>query len=535
MSNALRSITIVGGGTSGWLAAAMIFAARNRRNEGPDMEVTLIESPRIPTVGVGEATTLSIIWTLGLLALDEKDLIQQCDVSLKAGVKFSGWDNAPDGSPISYYHPFEAPFYLYGYAPAYHYHKRAKSGASQQPFAYSMVTLPSLLDAGKAPRKIDAPDYEGLTPYSYHIDAGLLAGYLKELCLALGVRHIVDDVVDVELDEREFVTGLKLQERGRVPVEFVVDCSGFSGRIIRQALKEPFVTYGDSLLCDRAIAIQVPHKEGAALDSYTSSTAMNAGWMWEVPLFSRRGTGYVYSSKFMDADSALNEFLTRVGVEEKDVNPNLIEMQVGRSRRSWVNNCLAVGLAGGFVEPLESTSIHFVQMSIRWFLDNFPDRNCSLPLRDSFNNLVQELYDEIRDFIVMHYHTSNREDTEFWRSMRSEITVPDGLKAKLERFRGKLPSISDAPSRLSLFSEWNFIYVLFGKGFFDGLTFPVEDFICDEDFDMFLADLAQRRAQMLADAPDHWELLRQIRQQPVSPWYRPEGVPNLEAGSAALV
>lgn len=411
MTKPLTSITIIGGGTSGWLAAGMIFAARNRRNEGDDLEITLIESARIPTVGVGEATTLSMTWTLDLLALDEKDLIRQCDASLKAGVKFVGWDHEPDGSPSWYYHPFEAPHYVYGYSPAYHYHRRAREGRNHGPLAGSMVTLPALFDAGKAPRLATANDLEGLAAYSYHIDAGLFAGYMKEYCTAIGVNHIVDDVTDVTLDERGFVSEIQLKDRGSHKVEFIVDCSGFAGEIIRKKYDEPFLTYEDSLPCDRAIAIQMPHQPGAPLASYTSSTALGAGWSWEVPLHSRLGRGYVYSSKYRDEDAALAEFLGAVGADPDTVEPNFIKMNVGRSRRSWVKNCLAVGLASGFVEPLESTSIHFVQMSIRWFLDNFPDAECSPALSDGYNGLVQDLYEEIRDFIVMHYVTSNRTDS----------------------------------------------------------------------------------------------------------------------------
>lgn len=535
MSSALRNITIVGGGTSGWLAASMIFAGRNRRNDGEDIAVTLIESPGIPTVGVGEATTLSMMWTLGLLALDEKDFFRHCDASVKAGVRFDGWDTGPDGAPSSYYHPFEAPHYVYGYAPAYHYHKRARAGVAQPPFAESMVTLPALMRAGKAPRRMDSPDFEGLAPYSYHVDATLFAGYLKEFCTTLDVTHIVDDVVDVELDERGFVTGLRLAEGGLHPVEFVVDCSGFRGLVIRKTLDEPYITYQDSLLCDRALALQLPHRDGAPLDAFTTSTALGAGWSWHVPLFSRRGTGYVFSSRFRSDEEAIAEFRDYLGPEAGDAEPAVIAMPVGRSRRSWVNNCLAVGLASGFVEPLESTSIHFVQMSIRWLLDNFPDRDCAPPLRDNYNRLVQSLYEDIRDFIVMHYCTSNREDTDFWRTARHDIAVPDRLRENLELWKHKLPSAPDLPNRTSLFSEWNYIYVLYGKHYYDGVRLPTEDVVGDDDFDEFSRDLDRRRSDALGAAADHWELLKRLRQTPTEPWYRAEGDRTLETGAPAIV
>lgn len=535
MGERLKSITILGGGTAGWLAAAMIDAARNRRNDGPDMEITLIESPRIPTVGVGEATTLSMVWTLDLLALDEKDFIQKCDVSLKAGVKFTNWDHNPDGTPSWYMHPFEAPHYIHGMAPAYHYHKRAKAGVQQPPLAYSMVTLPAMLEANKAPRKAEAGNLDGLAAYSYHVDAGRFAGYLQDYCTTMGVTHISDDVVGVEQDENGFITALNLKEGGRHPVEFIVDSSGFAGEIIRKTLDEPFETYADSLLCDRAIAVQVPHGPNDPLKSYTSSTGLGSGWMWEVPLYSRRGRGYVYSSQFQSDDEALKEFLGAIEVDEADVKPNFIKMNIGRSRRSWVKNCLAIGLAGGFIEPLESTSIHFVQMAIRWFLDNFPDTDFSPALADSYNSLTRELYEDIRDFIVMHYCTSNRRDTDFWRTAGEDLAIPDALQAKLERFRYKLPSATDSVNRMSLFSEWNYIYVLYGKGFFDGITFPEEDFVCDDDFAEFTRGLDQARARVMAEAPDHRALLEQIRAEEITPWYQPEALPPTPPGGAAAI
>ncbi len=224
---------------------------------------------------------------------------------------------------------------------------------------------------------------------------------------------MLDDVRDVTLDDRGFVAALELERRGTLPVEFVIDCSGFRGVVIKKALAEPFVSYAESLPCDRALALQVPHLDGAKLPPYTTAAALDAGWAWSVPLYSRRGTGYVYSSAHVSDDEALAHLRAHVGPEADAGEPAFIRMSVGRAARSWVNNCVAIGLAGGFIEPLESTSIHFVQMSIRWFLDNFPDRACSPPLRNSYNALIEGLYQDIRDFIVMHYLLSNREDTEF--------------------------------------------------------------------------------------------------------------------------
>jgi tryptophan halogenase len=535
MTGPLRHLAVVGGGTAGWLAAAMIFAARNRRNDGPDLRITLVESPSIPTVGVGEATTLSMGQTLALLGIDEKDFVKHCDASLKSSVKFVGWDTNPDGSPASYYHPFESPPYVYGYAPAYHYHRRARQGRPQPPFTHAMGAPPWICDANKAPKRLGDPDYQGLVPYAYHMNASLLAEYLRDYCTNLGVEHVRDDVVDVSLDERGFATELNLAARGAIPVDFVVDCSGFRGLIIRKAFGEPFIGYERNLPCDRAIAAPVPHRPGAALPPFTTSTALGAGWSWDVPLWSRRGRGYVYSSRFASDDAALREFLDFLAPDQPTAEPILIRMQIGRSRRSWVNNCLAVGLAGGFIEPLESTSIHFVQMSIRWFLDNFPDRNCAEPLRAAYNRQVEALYEELRDFIAMHYRLSNRDDTPFWRAARRELELPDRLAANLELWRHKLPSALECPSRLSMFSEWSFIFVLYGKRFFDDAEFPIETAISDADYDDFAATVARERERALAQAPDHWALLSRMRADAADPWYRPQPLRPSDAPTAALL
>ncbi|CAN0479942.1 unnamed protein product, partial [Discosporangium mesarthrocarpum] len=199
MSEPIRNLTIVGGGTAGWLSAAMISASRNGASDAEPLNITLIESPTIPTVGVGEATTLSMGWTLDLAGLDENDFIRHCDVTFKAAVKFIDWDRNPDGTPLSYYHPFSIPKYLNGYAPAYHYHRRYKDGGGRS-FAHSMLGSCAVLDAMKAPRKPGAENLDGLFPYAYHVNAGLFAGYLREYCKTIGVTHVLDDVVDVNRD-----------------------------------------------------------------------------------------------------------------------------------------------------------------------------------------------------------------------------------------------------------------------------------------------------------------------------------------------
>lgn len=522
MSDPIKNLTIVGGGTAGWLAAAMISASRNGTSDAEPLNVTLIESPTIPTVGVGEATTLSMGWTLDLAGLDENDFIRHCDVTFKAAVKFIDWDRGADGTPLSYYHPFSIPPYLNGYAPAYHYHRRHKTGSTRS-FAHSMLGSCAVLDAMKAPRKPDAGSLDGLFPYAYHVNAGLFAGYLREYCKTIGVTHVLDDVVGIKRDERGFVSSLALERSGDHPVEFVIDCSGFRSLILQQALEEPFVSFQESLPCDRAIPMPVDHPDpDAKLPPFTTSTGLSAGWSWNVPLWSRRGTGYVYSSAHISDDEAIAELAAHNGVAPPD-SARPIHMNIGRTRRTWVKNCVGMGLAAGFIEPLESTSIHFVQMSIRWLLDNFPARDCSPALQQNFNGLTANLYEEIRDFIALHYVLTNRDDTPFWRFARDELTCPDRLAGLIELWRHKLPSPPDLPNRNALFSEWSYMYVLFGKRFFDGIDFPSEDAVRDADFDEFLFSVASDKNRLMAEAPDHRSAIARIRGMESAPWYRPFG------------
>lgn len=530
MDNRINHFTVVGGGSAGWMTAGLMAATLNRRGDGPDVKITLIESPNIPIIGVGEATTLSTFVAFGQMHLDEFDFLKYCDASFKSAVRFKGWDKFPDGSTSDYYHPFDSPPYIWGLAPAIHYHRRAKQGIAQPSFAHCMSGLPAMMDANRAPRNFESDFFEAIGSYSYHLDATLLGEYLKEYCTALGVTYLSDDVVDVTLDDRGFVEALELKEHGTHAVEFVIDCSGFRSLILRQALGEPFVPYGDHLLCDRALAAQVPHRPGAPLEPYTTSTALEAGWAWNVPLYSRRGTGYVFSSQFRSDDEAIKEFLGHLGEDGKDAEPRVIPLNIGRTERSWVKNCLAVGLSSGFIEPLESTSIHLIQVAIRRFLDHLPDRDCSPVLVDRFNHLNREMYEDIRDFIAMHYAVSNL-DTAFWQAARADAAVPERVRTRLELWRHKVPSSLDVDIQNPLFSEWSFMYVLFGKRFFDGVDFPIESAVADADYEEFQEDIRRGQLELLSTTPDHRALLDQIHARQASAWYRPEQQPVPLAGA----
>lgn len=520
MSNRVQHVTIVGGGTAGWLAAGILHAGLNRRGDGPDVRITVIESPNIPTVGVGEATTISMNMTLNQLGLDERDFIKQCNGSFKCAVKFSNWNHDAEGRPISFWHPFSRQGYLHGYNSVYHFLKAAKAGG-QTDFGDAMFPSLAAIKDSRAPRGSAGPDYDGLFPYAYHMDASLFAQYMTMYATNLGVEHVRDDVTEVNLDERGFVKSLTLKEHGDWPIELVLDCTGFKGLIIRGALGEPFQPYGEELLCDKALAVQIPYGAGEKIESYTTSTGLNAGWSWRVPLYTRLGTGYVFSSAFATDEEAITEFRAYLGLGPDHPDPRVIPMRIGRSRRSWVKNCIAVGLSGGFIEPLESTSIHFSQMALRWILEFFPGTDMNPVLAEHYNKVTHNLYEDIRDFIVLHYATSNRTDSPFWIEARRPERIPESLRSRLELWKQKLPGALECNNPYSLFESWNFIDVLVGKGFYDGVDLPAEEAVSVDDFAEAVRNMAQTRADILRQAPDHREVLDQIRAGDYRPWYNP--------------
>lgn len=506
--NRVTGVTIVGGGTAGWVTAMVLNSALNGHSDGPRVRITLIESPNVPTVGVGESTVPGMPRLLQQLGIDETQFMRQCNASFKLGVRFVHWHEDHDGRPLEYFNLFNSPVAIHGLNPGYHFHRFAGPERYGE-FADALVPNGDLIRARRGPRRAEEGDYEGEIGYAYHVDAALFALFLRDICVARGVEHLLDDVVDVQQGEGGFVTALKLRERGLLPVQLVVDCTGFRSRIIGQVLGEPFEPYSDVLLCDSALAVQIPHPEPGQIEPCTRSTALGAGWAWRVPLHSRVGTGYVFSSRFRSDEEAIHEFLGFLGPQAKDAEPKVIRMRIGRMRRHWVKNCVAIGLSSGFIEPLEATAIYMIETAARWLVRHFPDRAMSPQPADSYNRLTNTLYEEIRDFIVLHYYSSNRREP-FWLAARQEIELPAALATRLELWRTTLPNAIDTTGD-RLFDAWNYLNVLYCKGYFRDCSYPLEGSISRADWDGFTRRLANFKRRLVAGLPDHFELLEAIR------------------------
>ncbi|MDJ0945521.1 MAG: tryptophan 7-halogenase [Kiloniellales bacterium] len=510
MAEPIREITIVGGGTAGWMAAVFLITRLNKRPGKPPIRVTLVESPNVPTVGVGEATVPGMRELLRQLDISEATFIERCNASFKLGVRFVNWDKRPDGSPACYDHPFDGlGVAIQGVNPAYHYHRFGRGGRLAN-LGDALSPSTRLIDERRGPKTVDQDDYDYAVGYAYHLDAGLFAALLREVAVERGVLHLLDDVDDLERDDRGHISALILRTQGRRPVELVIDCTGFRSLILQQALEEPFEPFSRHLFNDKALAVQIPHRDVSGLEPCTRSTALGAGWVWRVPLYSRIGTGYVFSSRFRSDQEAIDEFLQHLGSEGAGAEPRVIPMRIGRARRTWVGNCIAVGLSGGFIEPLESTAIFIIEASLRWLAANLPDRDFDPALQARYNERTRGLYEEVRDFIALHYLTSNRRDSAYWQAVQEELEVPDSLKTRLAAWRERLPEESDF-ERTYLFGYWSYLIVLFGKHFYDDTVFAQAEGLEESEWRRFEDWVEQQKAGLVAQLPNHFELLNQIR------------------------
>ena len=514
MAEQIKNITIVGGGTAGWLAANLITTYFNRPGKPLRIKITLIESPNIKTVGVGEATVPGMPRMLQQMGINEREFFRRCNASFKLGVDFVNWNHKEDGSPVSFINPFNSGHYIRGHNPAYYFHafgRKAANDTHADDIVEAICPAPDAISQHKGPRSTNNKDFESPIGYAYHLDAGLFAKMLQEIGTERGVEHIRDDVVEVKLDERGFVGSLELKERGSHPIEMVIDCTGFKGLIINEALGEPFEPYSKFLMNDRALAVQIPHENPTDLEPCTRSTALGAGWVWNVPLHSRRGTGYVFSSAYRTDEEATKEFLAHLGKTEDEVQPRAIPIRVGRTRNAFVKNCLALGLSSGFIEPLESTAIYMIEMGIRWLFNYFPDTDFDPKLIGRYNSISNDLYDEVRDFIVLHYYLNNRTDSDYWIAAREEMEIPDRLLENLDVWKYSIPTVNDLPSQ-HLFTFWNYIVVLFSKGFYPkDHVFPTAQGIDEADWAKYIRHHRAAKREFMSQLPSSYELISYLR------------------------
>jgi tryptophan halogenase len=468
MGEPLRKITIVGGGTAGWLAAAFLNRFCKSKDGKQAIEITLIESPNIPIIGVGEASLPGMVMLLHQLGISEAEFFKQTDATFKVAAHFINWHHDEKGQPTEFLNILNAPPSIDGrqvadYFVTFDSARSTPSSGMSYVRTYSPVV--DIVRGNLAPRRPGQPEFSGEVGYTYHFDATKLAVLLKDIATERGVKHILDDVDAVNLDERGFVKSLGLRRHGEHGVELVIDCTGFRGSILQQALGEPFEPYSDYLLNDRAAVVQIPHKDPNVIAPTTRATGFSSGWNFNIPLTSRVGTGYVFSSKFISDDQAIEELLAYYGDQAKGCEPRIIPIRTGRVRNAWVKNCVALGLSSGFIEPLEATAIFMSDVGVRWLHHFMPTRDFEPERAAAYNRHIKRLYQEVRDFVQLHYHLNNRQDSAYWKAAREDMKLSDRFRENLEIWRQTTPQDIDLDSTV-LFGGPVYTLVLIAKGFY---------------------------------------------------------------------
>ncbi len=435
-------VLIVGGGSAGWMAAAYLDAVLNHSGQR-NVDISLVESPDVPRIGVGEATIPSINHILAAIGIDEKDFMRRTEATFKQAIKFTNWVHREDDG---YYHAFGR------YTPTpiddagAHWLRSDRS----IPFMETISAQPRLCEWNLSPQMLGRWDFGAKLTYAFHMNALKFADFLSEIAVSRGVRHHLANVTDIELTENGHIANVQTDTGETLEADLFIDCTGFAALLMEQTLGVPWVDFSEWLLCDRALVMPVPYETHypGFVRPYTLSTALSAGWVWDIPLHSRRGVGYVHSSAFISEDEAEQEIKAYEGPHAANLDTRMVHFKVGMREQAWFKNCVAVGLSGGFLEPLESTGLYLSDLATVLLTELFPHRGHMEQLALRYNRIMSNRFYEVLDFINMHYCLTQRRDTPFWREVAKPERINERLKAKLDFWRSKPVGHADFEDQL---------------------------------------------------------------------------------------
>jgi tryptophan halogenase len=434
---ASKRVLIVGGGSAGWMAAAYLDAALNRNGQRA-AEISLVESPDVPRVGVGEATVPNINHILAVIGIDELEFMRQVDGTFKQSIKYVNWLH---GRREHYHHPFSR----YRMSPLDRASYMWLRSDRSIPFMETVSAQPIICELGLSPRMLGPWDFGPPLTYAFHMNALKFADYLTGIATSRGVSHYREHVSEVEQTPDGDIAAVKTRSGKRLEADLFIDCTGFASLLIEKTLGVKFLDYSQWLLSDRAVTMHVDydHHYPGYVRPYTTATALSSGWVWEIPLQNTRSLGYVYSSSYISDEDAEVELRNFEGAHSAALSTRIVPFKVGRREHAWYRNCVSIGLAGGFIEPLESTGLYLSDLATVMLAEHFPHHCNMLPMAMRFNRILTNRFYEILDFINMHYCLTRRSDTAFWREVQKPERINDRLKAKLEYWRMKPPSAAD--------------------------------------------------------------------------------------------
>lgn len=461
-----RNIVIVGGGSAGWMTANILLKSLGTLGS----KITLVESANIPTIGVGEGTTPLFKRFLNFTGIPEDEFMAACKATFKLGINFPGWTNSEEFQ--TYFHPFAAPGYSQ-YEPEFFSNcdrRRKGERAGTNPGDYFFnAELAAQCKSPIGPPPIDSSTID----YAYHFDTALLAELLKQRCIAQGINYVVDDVDEVFVADNGDISHVSTADHGDLAADFFVDCTGFRRKLLGKITRDEAISYKPRLFNDRAVVIRTPVSEDEEIYPYTESRALKCGWAWRIPLLGKISWGYVYSADHTSQDDAEAELRDSIGETAIGVSPLYIKLQTGRVHEHWKNNCLAIGLSQGFIEPLEATALGLTQFSINRFVTHFSRGGFTDDHRDHYNEIVNQAFDCTIDYIQMHYKLTSRTDTQYWRDCANNDNLSDTMRAVISGWESETTdfiSVLRNHVHRSSYAPYSWYCILSGMGRFNEST-----------------------------------------------------------------
>jgi len=514
MDKAIKEIVIVGGGSAGWITAGSI-AAEHCVDSSSNVKVTLIESPEVNSIGVGEGTWPSMRNTLEKIGINEREFLQQCDASFKQGSKFIDWKTASDND--YYYHPFMTPD-GYGHIDL---HAAWQSNQANKSYADTVNIQSHVCQAGLAPKQLATPNYAAVTNYGYHLDAKKFAELLQKHCTEkLNVQHIVDHMDGIISAENGDIDAISTKENGTIKGDLFIDCTGSASLLLGKHFNIRFINKQHTLFNDSALAVQVPYpSKETPINSATLSTAQSAGWIWDIGLQTRRGVGYTYSSQHIndvDAEQELKKYLAKsIGEEQaKLLTPKKIKFEPGHREKFWHKNCVAIGMSAGFLEPLEASALAMIELSSTMLSEELPVTRAHMDIiAERFNKRFEYRWQRVIDFLKLHYILSERRDSQYWRDNQQPESISEQLKELMNLWQYQPPSRYDVIQNEEVFPSASYQYVLYGMGFKTQQRPNPRKFEAKPVATKMIAEMQSKIDKYLTGLPSNRELLNQLKKQ----------------------